>query len=795
MANDPVNPVSTETAEDLRETTEASNNLSNAFNELGGFAGKAKSALGTLQQSLESAGVKLENISTLTEKESQQLGFATTVALGASDAFKQMGDVDTTGLNLFGKQVEDLEKILISGNNAFSDGVHAAKKLAETISSATGLAFPADLISKGATAVGKYAMGFLQSADNALRLQNAVIQLSARTGELGGIMTTAGDELQNMNAILAEQDNMLNNTVKATQLSKEQVVSYYTQLGAVPKALSAIVSRSNEAGDTTSMLTATIQMATGSGRKYADILADVHEAFRMYGVTGEEALKFTARSSEISQKYGVELEDIRKGLKEGAAAFKMYGAAGDDAARMLQGASSIMNQYVGALQASGLSGAEAASTVMDMTQKLGKLTIAQRGFLSAQTGGPGGLMGAYQIEKLMKEGKIDEVMEKVRNTIMKQTGKIVTVEEAATSPEAAARLTRQRMMLQQGPLGAFAKDEQSASRILEAFKKRETGEIAVSGLKENIVQDTMKTGLKFQETSASELGNIRGILESMRSAAGITNLGTLQQTIGARTGTPAHLPGTSQESRMQERRRRLLDKNIRLGGEDARNWAETKGTAGGVSDRTAEYQVRNLGAAGDVIKNLGEVLSVPTAKLLRTMASNSAEAKKTIQKQEQYLLSQIDGFKHQASVATNGIERQRLLLEVSKRESIYKEAQEMGYWDAAKATDKKPAVGKPQSPTYHSNTLEDAMNRATEGRVMTPAEGVKRAIPAARGAVSTTTEAAKETPHAAATAASGDIGKVSLHVTGYCIKCQRDIEGSGRNVVAAINPAATEIGG
>ena len=79
--------------------------------------------------------------------------------------------------------------------------------------------------------------------------------------------------------------------------------------------------------------------------------------------------------------------------------------------------SGIMNDYVGALQNTGMTGQHAMEVVKGMTDSIAGMSVAQKAFLSSQTGGPGGLMGAFQIEKDLREGKIDKVFDKVRQTM------------------------------------------------------------------------------------------------------------------------------------------------------------------------------------------------------------------------------------------------------------------------------------------------------------------------------------------------------------------------------------------
>ncbi|CAM6003620.1 unnamed protein product [Sphagnum balticum] len=244
----------------------------------------------------------------------------------------------------------------------------------------------------------------------------------------------------------------LEKAAEATGIHNPQVEKYYSILGQVPGALDANVRGGKGVNETVSMLTATMQYAAGSGRKFEDITKDLTAAFKSYNLTGEDALQFTAQIGELANKFGVPLSDMENSLIATADAFKMYG-------NEAKGAAAIMNQYLGALESTGLSGSAAVDVVNNMTAGIGKLSIAQKSFISSQTGGAGGLMGGFQIEKLMREGHMDQVMDKVKSTLTRQFGQIRTLQEASTNPQAAAQFEKQILMLRQGPLGTGEEDQ------------------------------------------------------------------------------------------------------------------------------------------------------------------------------------------------------------------------------------------------------------------------------------------------------------------------------------------------
>jgi hypothetical protein len=129
---------------------------------------------------------------------------------------------------------------------------------------------------------------------------------------------------------------------------------------------------------------------------------------------------------------------------------------------------------------------------------------------------------------------MDQVMKDVENTLKKQFGgRIISNKEAESSEDLASKAIMQRQMLQQGPLGAFAKDEQSAARILEAMSKKGKGE----PLSNEVLKEVMTKGEQLQQTTNTILNDMLGIMNEARRISDTSNHGFAQTMFAARTGT------------------------------------------------------------------------------------------------------------------------------------------------------------------------------------------------------------------------------------------------------------------
>ena len=265
----------------------------------------------------------------------------------------------------------------------------------------------------------------ISAADGGLRLQNTFITLSAKTGNLGKVFSEAGDNLENINSILDKQVQMMNATQIATGLSASEVERYYAALGTVPGGLNAMVNVQTKAGSSMNMLTAAIKFATGSGRDFDSVVTDLKNAFQDYGLTGESALKFSARMGEVSNNLGIDLESVQRHLTSTADAFKMFASGVENSSKLTQGLISLTNEYSQALKGTGLSGNAAIEVSKGLIESMAGLQAGQKAFLSAQTGGPGGLMGVFQIEKMLMTNPM-EVFNKMRSQMRSQMGSIVS---------------------------------------------------------------------------------------------------------------------------------------------------------------------------------------------------------------------------------------------------------------------------------------------------------------------------------------------------------------------------------
>lgn len=487
----------------------------------------AGKALSSMLRGLQNIASSQKDSVRLTQEQTKTFGLMTATILGASNAFDKFGNQE--GLNTFGNQIDQLVATASKAKQPFEAFGWVIQKLGLNVVKEAG-----DTVGTLATKITNAAKAMAAAPDSALKLQNGFLQMSAAGGNLGRVFEQAGPHLNNLNNLLQQQTKMIAQASGATNTSVDTIVKYYTALGKIPGYLNENIQGIDAAGHSINMLSASVRLATATGQTEEDVLKDLSSAYLTYGESGEKALEFTAKIAELSQKYNIQIEDTRSFITDMANSFKFLG---DNTSAT----SNLFDKFFENLKNTGLSARSSKDVIEDFGKSIGNLTIAQKAFLSARTGGPGGLMGAVQIEKEIREGHMDKVAERVRAALKQQFGRIVTQEEGSKSQAGAQEFVRQRMFLQQGPFGQIfgsgAEGEGKATRFLEALAKPE-GKAGRTGAE--ILKDDMKRGADIANKSDTKLTQMNAELEGIKMFSGIIALNTAQKTFTPGTQN-AHL--------------------------------------------------------------------------------------------------------------------------------------------------------------------------------------------------------------------------------------------------------------
>jgi hypothetical protein len=383
----------------------------------------------------------------------KQLGNA--IKSGDSELIKLLTNVGLLGVGISGISTASLDAMGESASGT-------TEKLQNTLAvlNQFGFDFPK----------GGMMDNLLSSADKAKAFESAILASAAANGEYGQLLSEVGDDFSNLEDKMVSMIDATLQVANASGLTTTEVSKMQAGLNKIQGALSTNFDSLGGVNGKTSMFEATLRLATGSGIKFEEAVNDLDFAFQNYNTTGEKALTFIARMSEVSKDIGLPLKNVKDFTKSAGEGFKFFG---DNSQSVLN----ILGKFGPALKESGLGPKAIQELTQNMIGNIGQLNTASRAFISSTSGGPGGLRGSAQIELLKTQGRLDEVQQMVEKSLRQQFGgKIVTLEDAAKSDSAAAQYEKQKQLLMSGP-AKIASSEGEARAIIDAMAKGKTASI------------------------------------------------------------------------------------------------------------------------------------------------------------------------------------------------------------------------------------------------------------------------------------------------------------------------------
>jgi len=317
--------------------------------------------------------------------------------------------------------------------------------------------------------LGGLTEGFFQNWEAVRDAENGLRRMLAASGDFNSVFGKSTDITDNLGTSLQQYYTYLYDVGNRTGETTDQVAKYQNELGKITSAYTTMVDL--EPNKPVQLLDAAIRTAKGTGHGFNEVFKVMNDQFRRFGQVGKEPLGLFAQMHYAAQNLGIRLEFLTQNVDTISNSFRAYGD-------MTQGALKLTEHFYDAFKGvEGLGPETIQNIIKGVSGSIEQLNVAQKAFLSAQTGGAGGLRGAYEIEMKLKEGNIQEVYGLMEQALKQQFGgRITTLEEGAQSDTAAAELTREVAFLRQGPFGAMVKNDAEAYRLLESFKAGETPE-------------------------------------------------------------------------------------------------------------------------------------------------------------------------------------------------------------------------------------------------------------------------------------------------------------------------------
>lgn len=306
---------------------------------------------------------------------------------------------------------------------------------------------------------------FAIKVDAARDAENAMLRLQAQSGDLGDTFKKFGNDLSGIDRMMNDFGNQISDVSDRTGAAPDKIRELAQTLGQIPGRLQGMSEITDSTGQKMDNLTAVLKISRGTFHDIEKVMEVVTNQFNKFGTSQDNALKIVARMHSATQQLGLPLANMKSFIDNAANSFKFLG---DNS----QSALTIMGGLAPALKKSGLGPEAIQELVGGVTDGIAKLDVAQRAFISAQAGGPGGLQGAAQIQLLQQQGRSDEVLNIIKSGLAKQFGGrgAISLQEAAGDQGLAAQRQKQIAFLTQGPFGQLVGGEQQASKLLDAFK-------------------------------------------------------------------------------------------------------------------------------------------------------------------------------------------------------------------------------------------------------------------------------------------------------------------------------------
>lgn len=547
-----------------------------------GVSGKMQLVFGALESGVAKLGTSFASLDRMTSEQAAGFGALSSAILGSKEAFTSLSsDIDTSRMTTMMGAVKELEetfrnspmaelakKQFDKARKSIMGDLGSGKITKELAGSLLGGA--QKVFDEATTLISASGKAMLTSADNAHRLETAMMTLTQQAGDykelmhgIPGLMRGVGAGFENIGEVMQKvYTKSIERGTAALGGNRELAAKYVAEINRMPGGFKALATSMEIAGTKTDVLTASIEYARGAMRKQEDVFSDMSKAMAEYGVSGGDALKFSSRMTEVSRSTGGQIKDIQSALHSAADSFKTYVNDGANASKMTQGMADSMRSYVSELKSVGVPAQNAIEMFKNYSSQLNSMTIGQQSFLSTMGGGPGGLRGALQVQDDLAKGNFEKIKKQVEQTLRKTSGPLITREEGMKSEAGAAQYVRQMQVLQQGPLGSMAKTPGEADSLIRAMKSGKAFKPEEGKTPEVALKETMKEGQQWQKGSYTFLHEINKDIAAMRNIQERSNLGTAQQMFTAagaralpgRSGAGSGISPDSQERLMAQQR-------------------------------------------------------------------------------------------------------------------------------------------------------------------------------------------------------------------------------------------------
>jgi hypothetical protein len=570
----------------------------------------APGALADYMGSLGNLGAALKGTGTITQGAANSISVLSLAVGDSTKAFEGWGAAVGMAGSGFAKMSAPLMFI--------TDGAEKAAKAAEKLStswSAThngAISKTLQEAAEGARAAADKIKEMAGAMDGAQAMQNDYINMMMASGQATQLFAAAGDDLSRLPGMLKNVSTQTKDLQVNFGLTAAEATAFYQGMGKIPGALNEITASTGGSAAAMAAMGAAIRLAHGAGMALGTAIDQQKLAYEDFNKTGEKANEFMARQSELSEKLQIPLEKATSVIGEMADKFKYLG---DNTRSVNQ----IMMDMVPRMMKNGMGFGPALEQTKAMISGLAEMTVGQKAFLSLRSGGPGGLLGAAQIDKALRDpsGKgAADLMKKSQASMMRQFGgHIATTDSAASGAAGAAEQRKQISQVQSGMfgIGKGATDAQAVN-ILNAMAQKQ-GTQKPEDMKK-LLDELAGKGAKFEGLNKSDLTPILAELTSLKQYGGLELLAITKSKFGI----------TNDQSKA------LMEKQAAYAQAEQDKAAKAQSEGKDIGDDTQSHMMENI---KDTVVDAGKAalngMTKPSDQFFTPASANDNEASRNAQ--------------------------------------------------------------------------------------------------------------------------------------------------------------------
>jgi len=357
-------------------------------------------------------------------------------------------------------------------------------------------------------------------------MENAFLQGAAAAGDFGKVMGGMGLGFADLDRKMFQISTQLKNVSNATGVSVDTSRKYFQELQEIPGALSQVITKTDGTGQRMSMLEATIKVTRGTFQDMKTVTQDLQQAFAQFGTQGQKSLQLITSMHDVAQRLNMPMKNIRNTTFEVAKGFKFLGDTTQSAVR-------VMAQMTPALRAAGLGPDAIQELTTTQMRNMSQMTMAQKSFLAEMSGMGGGMAGAFEIDMMIREDRLDEIRDKVKDVLQSEMGgvELVGLEQARMNEAAAMQMAQQIKLLTSGPL-KMADTDQQAIAMIEGMIAEERGVTAEPKKPEDAFKEALSDSEKIADRQVSLLTTLHNDLQYIGELQALTAYKTTRKAVG-----------------------------------------------------------------------------------------------------------------------------------------------------------------------------------------------------------------------------------------------------------------------